>query len=129
MKVALLVILGLRKTTTLVSEYFHWPMLVRDVEYIVKRCVVCQKAKGHSLPQGLYLPLPTQQAPWEDVSLDFIIGPPKTQHNKDVVMVVVDRFSKMAHFIRSHCSRDAVHMPLLYFKVVVHLHRVLPRTW
>ena len=49
---------GIEKTTLLVQEYFHWPRLVRDVEFIVKRCVICQKAKSHSLPQGYLLPLP-----------------------------------------------------------------------
>ncbi|XP_057248317.1 uncharacterized protein LOC130590269 [Beta vulgaris subsp. vulgaris] len=107
---------GIEKTYTLVSDYFFWPRMVKDVEYIVKRCVACQHAKGHSLPQGQHLPLPTPQAPWEDISLDFITGLPRTKHNKDAVMVVVDRFSKMAHFIPSHTTHDAVQTALLYFK-------------
>lgn len=98
--------------------------MARDVEFIAKRCVVCQKAKGHLLPQGLYLPLLVPQAPWEDVSLDFIIGLPRTQRQKDSIMVVIDRFSKMAHFVACHTTYDVVTVANLYFKEIVGLHGV-----
>nr|GEZ55384.1 RNA-directed DNA polymerase [Tanacetum cinerariifolium] len=56
----------------------------------------------------MYLPLPVLVALWEDVSLDFITGLQRTQHQKDPVMVVVERFSKMAHFFACHTTYDAV---------------------
>ncbi|GKA08213.1 RNA-directed DNA polymerase [Tanacetum coccineum] len=53
--------------------------------------------EGHA---GLYTPLSVLVAPWEDVSLDFVLGLPRTQRAKDFVMVVVDQFLKMAHYLK-----------------------------
>ncbi|GJZ13157.1 transposon ty3-I gag-pol polyprotein [Tanacetum coccineum] len=119
--------LGIDKTLTMLQTHFFWPKMLRDVEHFVRRCLPCHRAKGHSLPHGLYMPLPVPLAPWEDVSLDFIIGLPRTQRQKDSIMVVVDRFSKMAHFIACHTTYDAVQVANLYFKEIVRLHGI-PRT-
>jgi len=60
-------------------------------------------AKSHSLPHGLHTPLPIPASPWVDVSMNFILGLPKTQRNKDSVFFVVDRFSKMSYLF--HVTR------------------------
>ncbi|GJZ39231.1 reverse transcriptase domain-containing protein [Tanacetum coccineum] len=112
---------GRAKTAALVGDRFFWPKLARDVQKVINRCRVCHIAKTQHTNQGLYTPLPTPEGPWEDVSIDFVLGLPLTQRKKDSIMVVVDRFSKMAHFISVSKPFDATHVARLYFAEIVAL--------
>lgn len=119
--------LGVDKTLHIVRHQFFWPQMNKDVGHYIRRCLQCHQAKSQSSPHGLYLPLPVPVAPWEDVSIDFITGLPRTRQHKDSIMVVVDRFSKMAHFVACHTTYDAVKIATLYFKEIVRLHGI-PKT-
>ena len=107
-------------------KHFYWPKMLGTVGKIILRCEPCIKAKI-TFHKGEYKPLPIAQRPWEHVSMDFIVALPRTQRGRDAVMVVVDRFSKMAHFIACNKVDDANQIAKLYFAEIVRLHGV-PRT-
>jgi len=70
-----------------------------QVKYYVKACPVCQKNKSEHNPYpGLLEQLPVPEMVWTHISMDFVEGLPKS-NNKDVILVVVDRFTKYAHFL------------------------------
>ena len=62
--------------------------------------------------------LPVSDGPWQCINMDFVLGPPPTQRKSDSIMVVVDWFSKMAHFIAFQKTMNASNVANLFFKEV-----------
>ncbi|WVZ52125.1 hypothetical protein U9M48_003215 [Paspalum notatum var. saurae] len=115
---------GVYKTHEVLAAHFFWPRMLRDVKRLVARCTTCQKAKSRLSNHGLYMPLPVPTSPWLDISMDFVLGLPRTKKGRDSIFVVVDRFSKMAHFIPCHKTNDASSVAELFFREIIRLHGI-----
>jgi hypothetical protein len=90
---------GVQKTLHRLRASFHVPQMRKLVQEFVRSCLVCQRNKTEHLhPSGLLQPLTIPTQVWTDISMDFVEGFPKV-NGKSVVLTVVDRFSKSAHFI------------------------------
>ena len=76
---------------------------------------------------SLYTSFPILERPWEVVSMEFVLGLPRTQKEHDYVMVVVDIFLKMTHFMPCKKTIDASEVVVFFFKEILSLHG-LPRT-
>lgn len=90
---------GGQATYQRLKKLFMWAGLKQQVEEFVQQCAVCQQAKHeHCKYPGLLQPLPIPEGAWQEVCMDFIKGLPLSR-GFDVILVVVDRFTKYAHFI------------------------------
>ncbi|KAL4007857.1 hypothetical protein ACER0C_001709 [Sarotherodon galilaeus] len=90
---------GVRRMVSLLRRSFWWPSLVVDAREYVAACEVCARSKScHQAPSGLLLPLPVPSRPWSHVALDFVTGLPRSSGHS-VILTIVDRFSKAAHFV------------------------------
>lgn len=90
---------GTQKTLVRLRASFYNAQASKMVRDYVKACIVCQRNKTEHLhPASLLQPLDVPSATWSDIAMDFVEGFPRVA-GKSVVLTVVDRFSKMAHFI------------------------------
>ncbi len=99
---------GAKRTTTFLKKSYYWPNLKECVDEYVKTCLTCQQNRTLNKKQASLLqPLPIPEGLWESVSMDFMVSLPPLK-GFDAIMVVVDRFSKMAHFITSRQTHQNV---------------------
>jgi hypothetical protein len=80
--------------------------------------VECQR------PAGLLQPLKIPEWKWEEISMDSIVGLPKTQNGYDSIWVIVDRLSKVAHFILVKTTYKGSKLTELYIVRILCLHGV-----
>ncbi|WVZ58185.1 hypothetical protein U9M48_008480 [Paspalum notatum var. saurae] len=82
------------------KQKFWWTRMKREIAKYVSECDVCQRIKAdHLKPAGMLQPLALPAWKWEDIHMDFIVGLPCTQKGYDSIWVIIDRFTKSAHFI------------------------------
>jgi RNase H-like domain found in reverse transcriptase/Reverse transcriptase (RNA-dependent DNA polymerase)/Integrase zinc binding domain/Chromo (CHRromatin Organisation MOdifier) domain/Integrase core domain len=90
---------GQYKTAEKIKANFYWPNMDQDIDEYVRSCDSCQRNKtARHKKYGELLPLEVPYRPWTSISMDFIVGLPESG-GYTKVWVIVDRFSKMAHFI------------------------------
>ncbi|KAI3365370.1 hypothetical protein L3Q82_010456 [Scortum barcoo] len=90
---------GINRTISLIKRHFWWRNMEADIRGFVQACTVCARGKSsHQPPSGLLQPLSVPGRPWSHIALDFVTGLPPS-NGKTVILTIVDRFSKAAHFV------------------------------
>ncbi|WVZ01419.1 hypothetical protein V8G54_027488 [Vigna mungo] len=113
---------GVARTFGKLAANFFWAKMRQDVHTFVTQCEICQQTKiPAQKPAGLLQPIPPPTKCWEDLSLDFIVGLPPYQGNS-TILVVVDRFSKAAHFGMLPRSFSASKVADLFVHMICKLH-------
>lgn len=129
---------GITVTHQRIKQLFAWPGLRADVVKFIQHCDICQKRKSeHVKYPGMLQPLPVPEQPWQVVSLDFMEGLPRPS-TFNCILVVMDQFSKYAHFVALSHPFTALEVAEAYMQHIHRLHglpqvlisdrdRILPR--
>jgi hypothetical protein len=104
---------------------FWWENMREDIAEYVARCDTCQRVKAkHRRPTGFLQPLEIPTWKWDDISMDFVVGLPRKQRGHDAIWVIVDRLTKVAHFIPVWEDYRVPKLVDLYIEHVLRLHGV-----
>ena len=114
---------GVHRTQELIARYYFWPKMNEQIAEYVRGCELCQRSKSASGKKaGKLMPLPVPEGIWEDITMDFVGPLPETVRGKDFILVVVDRLSKMSHFLPCKTDIDATGVAELFVDRVWSLH-------
>lgn len=113
---------GIPVTYSKLKQYFFWPAMKSSIQQYIQACGICQQAKpDRARYPGLLQPLPVLDSAWQMVSLDFVEGLPRSG-SYNSILVVVDKFSKFAHFIPLRHPFTALSVAKAYMDNVYKLH-------
>jgi hypothetical protein len=79
----------------------------------------------HKRPAGLLQPLEIATWKWDDISMDFIVSLSRTQKGNDSIWVIVDRLTKVAHFLPVKANYSVSQLAELYVDTILKLHGAL----
>ncbi|KAL0420529.1 UNVERIFIED_CONTAM: Transposon Tf2-11 polyprotein [Sesamum latifolium] len=80
--------------------YYWWQTMKKDMAEFVAKCMTCQQVKAeHQAPTGKLRPLSIPEWKWEKITMDFVVGLPRTLRKHDAIWVIIDRLTKSAHFL------------------------------
>jgi len=72
------------------KKMYWWPKMKREVAQYVAKCLVCQKAKiERQKPTGMLQSLDIPEWRWDSITMDFVIGLPRTIQKFDSIWVIV----------------------------------------
>ncbi|KAL2233225.1 UNVERIFIED_CONTAM: Transposon Tf2-12 polyprotein [Sesamum indicum] len=116
---------GTTKMYRNLRPYYWWQTMKKDVAEFVAKCMTCQQVKAeHQAPAGKLRPLSIPEWKWEKITMDFVMGLPRTFRKHDAIWVIVDRLTKSAHFLPVRVTDSLDKLAELYISEIVRLHGV-----
>jgi hypothetical protein len=110
------------------KQHYWWAKMKIEIARYVARCDTCRRVKAiHMKTAGPLQSLPIPTWKWEDISMDFIVGLPRTTKGCDSIWVIIDRLTKIAHFLPVKVKYTVATYVELYIARILSLHGV-PKT-
>ena len=108
------------------KQLYWWPRLKRDIAEFIAQCLVCQQVKAeHQCPREKLQTFSIPEWKWENITMNFVSGLPKSLGGNDAVWVIVDRLTKSTHFLPIRTIFTLDKLASFYVKEIVRLHGVL----
>lgn len=112
------------RTYRRMAPNLYWQGMKKHIQDFIKSCDICQRHKYLATsPYGLLQPLPIPNKVWSDISMDFIMGLPKSRGYK-AILVIVDRLFKYSHFISIKHPYTTQNIAKVFAREVVRLHGI-----
>lgn len=113
---------GVYKTMDLIQRKYNWKGIEKLTKRIISTCLICARNKPtNKKPQGKLHPLQMAKRPWSSLSVDFIVGLPISE-GYNSIMVVVDRFTKMAEFLPCNQNITAKGSAMIFLREIFSRH-------
>jgi hypothetical protein len=107
------------------KTHYWWYGMKGDITEYVSLCDICHRVKAeHQRPTRLLQPLKNPEWKREEIEMDFIVGLPRTQAGYDSIWVIVNRLTKVAHFIPVKKTYTGAKLVELFMSQIVCLHGV-----
>ncbi|GJS84993.1 putative reverse transcriptase domain-containing protein [Tanacetum coccineum] len=106
-------------------DMYWWPGMKRDIATYVSKCLTCSKVKAeHQRPLGLLQQLEIPEWKWDTITMDFITKLPRSKSGHDTIWVIVDRLTKLAHFLAIREDYSTEKLAKIYIDEIVARHGV-----
>nr|KYP59145.1 Transposon Ty3-I Gag-Pol polyprotein [Cajanus cajan] len=116
---------GMTKMYQDLKKTFWWSGMKREIAEYVAACLTCHKAKvEHQKLSGLMQQMEIPKWKWDSITMDFIVGLPRSARNRDAIWVIVDRLTNRAHFLPVNIKWSLEKLTQLYVREIVRLHGV-----
>ncbi|GJR55815.1 reverse transcriptase domain-containing protein [Tanacetum coccineum] len=106
-------------------DMYWWPSMKKEIAIYVSKCLTCAKVKAeHQRPSGLLQQPEIPDWKWENIAMDFITKLPRSSSGHDAIWVIVDRLTKLAHFLAIREDYSMERLARLYIDEIVARHGV-----
>ena len=111
---------GVKKMYADMKNLFFWEGLKHDIVHFVTKCLECQWVKvDRHHPIGLLQLHDIPMLKWEVIYMDFVVDFPLTSHRYNVVLLVVDKLTKISHFILVKDTYDVTDVARVFISEVI----------